>query len=239
MNFSKILKYSARYAPTVMMSLGIGGVFSTAILAVKATPKALEIIDYTDPQTKKEYIAATWKLYIPAVISCVITSACIIGSNKALLKRQAAISSLYAASEKALHLYQDKTLEVSGEKVKEKIETLLDKDKVDAAMVNEEPILVADLGHTIFFDSLSGRFFSSSIDRVKNAANLFNRDIMTGFLGTCSVNEWYYMLDIPTISLGDDYGWNTDYLLELEFKSMLTSQNTPCVVIDYPTPPTF
>lgn len=77
-------------SPTILSILGTAGVVTTAILAVKATPKALERIEdakaakppeNVEKLTRMETIAACWQCYIPATAAGIATIGCILGSN--------------------------------------------------------------------------------------------------------------------------------------------------------------
>ena len=60
--------------------------FTGVVLAVRATPKALDILDKAEEEkggelSKTEIIADTWKVYIPAAAFCLVSVVCFIGSN--------------------------------------------------------------------------------------------------------------------------------------------------------------
>ena len=62
--FSKIL-------PSVLSAVGVIGTVATVVLAVKATPKAVKIIEKKAAENgfaldKKDTVKAVWKEYIPA-----------------------------------------------------------------------------------------------------------------------------------------------------------------------------
>lgn len=109
----------SKNSPTILTGLSVAGLISTTILAVRATPKAMELIQEERYQkagttlplpdlTKKEIIQATYKCYIPAAVMGTVTIACIIGANNINLRRNAALASLYSISEKTMKEYQTK-----------------------------------------------------------------------------------------------------------------------------------
>ena len=76
-NLAKIatnLKFSmAKHSPEILTGIGIAGMIATTVLAVKATPKALEYIDTAtyekeEPLTPVETVKACWKCYIACII---------------------------------------------------------------------------------------------------------------------------------------------------------------------------
>ena len=66
-------QFLGKHSPEILTGLGIAGMLTTTILAVKATPKALKLIENkkkelnTDELTALQTIKATWKPYMPAV----------------------------------------------------------------------------------------------------------------------------------------------------------------------------
>ena len=70
--FTTTLKASmSKHTPEILTGMGIAGMVATTVLAVKATPKALEYIDAAtyekqEPLTPVETVKTCWKCYIPA-----------------------------------------------------------------------------------------------------------------------------------------------------------------------------
>ena len=120
----------SKNSPMILTGLGVAGLVTTTVMAVKATPKALELINderhsradedetfiYGDtPIPKMDLIKLTWKCYIPTAIMGGLTVVCIISANSISTKRNAAIAGLYSLTEKSLKEYQTKVVEVVGE----------------------------------------------------------------------------------------------------------------------------
>ena len=71
---------------TILTCIGAVGVVATAVMAVKATPRALECIEEAREEkgeelTKFEVVNVAGPAYIPAVITGAATVACIFGAN--------------------------------------------------------------------------------------------------------------------------------------------------------------
>ena len=70
-----VQKTISKNSPQILMGVGITGMFTTVVLAVKATPKALELIEETKAEqdvtelTVVDTVKSTWKCYIPAVLT--------------------------------------------------------------------------------------------------------------------------------------------------------------------------
>ena len=134
-NLSKIVRsvqYTlGKYTPQILTGIGVAGMVTTVVLAVKATPKALTLIEDkkeeldTDKLTVVDTVKAAWKPYIPAVATGILSTVCIIGGNAVGTRRTAALAAAYKISETALHEYKDAVVETIGEEkskeVKEKV----------------------------------------------------------------------------------------------------------------------
>ena len=101
----KIGRSLKKASPTILTCIGAAGVVATAVLAVKATPKADSLIKADsrrnhdgDPYaaTKLEAVKSCWKCYIPAAATGVATIICIFGANTLNKKQQASLASAYA-----------------------------------------------------------------------------------------------------------------------------------------------
>ena len=84
LNSSKV--FFKKNSATILTCLGGVGVIATSIMAVKATPKALKIIEKAEEEkgeelTKTEIVKAAGVVYIPTVLTGVSTIACIFGAN--------------------------------------------------------------------------------------------------------------------------------------------------------------
>lgn len=95
---SRAGKALKRASPTILSCLGAFGVVATAILAIRATPKALECIEDAketkspengEKLTRLETIAACWQCYIPATVTGIATIWCIFGANVLNRRQQA------------------------------------------------------------------------------------------------------------------------------------------------------
>ena len=77
----------SKRSPEILIGIGIAGMVTTTVLAVKATPKALELINdkkdelEVEKLTPIETVKATWKCYVPAAVSGAVSIACLLGSH--------------------------------------------------------------------------------------------------------------------------------------------------------------
>ena len=121
-------------APTILSCLGVVGVVATTVMAVKATPKALTIIENAEEEkgeklSKWEKINVAGPVYIPSVITGVTTVACILGSNVISKRQQATLMSAYALLDNSYKEYRKKTDKLYGEDAGKQIRGEIAKDK--------------------------------------------------------------------------------------------------------------
>lgn len=232
-----------KHSPEILTGIGIAGMITTTVMAVRATPKALILIEEkkdkleTDELTTVETIKAAWPCYIPAAIVGSVSVFCLIGASSTNVRRNAALATAYTLSESTLKGYQEKVVETIGEKKEQSIRDAVVKDKMTNNPIRDV-IITERGGSTICFDALSGRYFKSDIDRLRKAENELNRQMRDEMYVT--LNEFYYEIGLDGIKVGDDLGWNIEKgYIELQFTSHLDANETPCLVIDYRVAPVY
>lgn len=239
---SKVLSGLKDYSPEILVTTGVVGMITSTILAVKATPKALDLIedekDYlcTNNLTTTEIIKCAWKPYIPAIGVGVVSAACIAGGTRQNYKRNAALAALYATTENTLRTYQRKTEEIAGKEKADEIRREVVRDQVQQVNTtiidqdNSQYIAYTGCGDTLIFDSFSGRYFKSSMVAIERAANQVNKSILSEQYMT--VNDFYNELNVPTIDAGSEVGWLSEYdLIDILFESDMDTNGNPYLVM--------
>ena len=233
----------SKRSPEILTGIGIAGMVTAGVLAVKATPKAMLLLEEAEkeknePLTKMEVVKTAWKPYIPAAVTAMASVTCLIGASSVNLRRNAALTAAYKLSETALTEYKDKVVETIGEEKEKVIREKVAEDKIKKQPVNNNEVIITEKGNTLCFDSISGRYFRSDMDIIKKAENELNRRMLSDMY--ISLNEFYDELGLDHISIGDELGWNIDDgLIKLEFSSHLASDGTPCVVVEYGIAPNY
>ena len=243
-NFINTTKgFMKKHSPEILTGIGVTGMITSTVLAVKATPKALILMDEArnikgDALTPIETVKVAWKPYIPSLITSVVSASCIIGASAVNTKRNAALATAYAISENALITYRDKVIETIGENKEKKIREQIAQDEVNKTPVSGSQVFITPKGDTLCKDSISGRYFKSDIDTIKKAVNELNRQ-MTHH-NYISLNELYSEIGLDSIKTGDRLGWNIDNgLIEADFSTCLAEDDQPCIVIDYLPAPKY
>ena len=237
-----------KHSPEILTGIGIAGMVTTTILAVRATPKALLLIQEaeevkhqnTDASalTPVETIKAAWLCYVPAAVTGVLSMTCLIGASSVNLRRNAALATAYTLSESALKEYREKVVETIGEKKEQAVQDAVAKERISKSPVTNQEVIITEKGNTLCYDVISGRYFKSDIEKLKRAANDLSRRMLDE--GYISLNDFYYEIARPETKLGDELGWHIDNgLVDLRFSSQLAEDGTPCLVIDYQIAPKY
>lgn len=252
-----------KHSPEILTGIGIAGMFTSTVLAVKATPKAVQLLnerkeelnksnfdkhieqDYSLKNHKeletlgfKETVKTAWKCYIPSAVTMTASIACLIGASSVHIKRNAVLATAYQLSEAAATEYKNKVVEAIGAKKEESIRDAVHKDRVEKNPVTNNEVFITEKGNTLCYDHMSGRYFKSDIDKIKKAVNEINRRINQCYY--VSLNDLYEELGLEETTLGNVLGWNSDDgLLEERFSTQLASDGVPCLVLDFNKSPKY
>lgn len=231
-----------KHSPEILTGIGITGMITTAVMAVKATPKALILIREkkeeldTDELPAKEIVKTAWRCYIPAGAVSLVSIICLIGASTTSYRRNTALATAYALSESTLKTYQEKVIETIGEQKERQVKDAVANEKMANAPVRE--VIITEKGDNLCFDTISGRYFKTDIEKLKRAANDLNRRMRDeAFI---SLNEFYYEIGLDGTKLGDELGWHIDRgYIDLDFSSQIAGDGTPCLVVDYLVAPKY
>ena len=221
--------FCKRNASTILTCVGSAGVIATTILAVKATPKALEVLEEAKEEkgedlTKLEVVKVAGPAYIPTVMAGAATIACIFGANVLNKRQQAAIMSAYALLDNSYKEYKDKVKELYGDEADCRVREEITKDKY------EETDISVDDNKQLFYDYFSERYFESTIEEVQRAEYRINRHLV--MRDYAYLNEFYEELGIEPIESGYKYGWSTGGNFERYWQSWIDFTHEKVVMDD-------
>ena len=229
-------------APTILSCLGVVGVVVTTIMAVKATPKALSLIENAEEDkgeklSKWEKINVAGPVYIPTVITGAATAACILGSNVISKRQQATLMSAYALLDNSYKEYRKKTDELYGEDAGKQIRGEIAKDKYTGDDVS------LDDDKELFFDFYSGRYFESTKEAVTWAEYETNRALVVN--GAVCLNEYYDFLGLEPLPEYELLGWSCAQIeemyrhpwIEFEHSVAPVDEDLECTIINMPLAP--
>ncbi len=242
-------KTAAKHAPEVLTGFGIAGMFTSVVLAIRATPKAMRIIEderkrgaeaFEGYEVPKENVPAlVWKCYIPTAAVCLGAVICFISANAVHAKRSAALTAAYALSESALFDYRQKVTDTIGEKKEELIHAAVVQDKMNKQPPAKSEVIITGTGDTLCFDAFAGRYFHSDKAKIDRAVNDLNRMILSEDFA--SLNDFYDLIGLKHTELGDSLGWNSKHrgYVDVRFSSHLTEDDRPCLAISFTVAPKY
>lgn len=202
--------FCKKNATTILSSVGAVGVVATAVLAVKATPKALQNLEIAKEEkgeelTNFEKVIVAGPTYIPAVLVGVSTIACIFGADRMNKRKQAALMSAYTMLNSAYSEYKNKVNELYGDDANRTIQQAIANDKYEE---QEQP---AD-GKQLFYDEYSQTFFRAKPETILRAQYEINKEVQVNFYAT--LNEYFDIVGLPKTDYGDELGWSSAQLYD-------------------------
>lgn len=219
--------YLKRNASTILTVVGGAGVVTTTVLGIKATPKAMKLLENAKEEkgenlTRLEKVKVVAPVYIPTVISGAATLTCIFGANILNKRYQASLMSAYALLDNSYKEYKDKVEELYGEDADDKINEELAKDKYKETELKNDEVL--------FYDEYSNRYFKSTILKVAQAEYNVNRDIH--MRGWAELNEYYERLGLDDFDDYEALGWSEGGNYEMYWQAWVDFIHTTKVAED-------
>lgn len=235
-----------RASPTILSCIAAIGTVATAVLAVKATPKALMCCSNLDVEhfengkddpTPAEYLKVAWKPYIPAAAVGLGTIVCILSANGLNRKQQATITSAYVLLENAYKEYKNKLKDIYGEETDTEVRKAVAKDNYTG-----DPD-VTD-GKLLFYDEYSNQYFERTMEEVIDAEYHLNREFILE--GDVKLNKFYELLGLPETELGAVVGWDSESAaaffgyqwIDFEHDLVVMDDGLECYIVHMPFAPT-
>ena len=241
--FGTVKTFTSKHSPEILTGIGIAGMITTTVLAVKATPKALKDIDEykatnlcEDEKIKPvDAVKVAWKHYIPAAVTGTVSVACLVGASSVNARRNTALATAYKLSEKALSEYKEAVVETVGEKKEREIRDTAAKNSLAKNPPNTKSVICTGKGNSLVYDATYGRLFRSNIDTINRAVLDLNKRMIDELYIT--LNEFYYEIGIDGVEAGDDLTWSIDdEYIDVYFSAQLIDDE-PCTVMSFKTAP--
>lgn len=236
-------KFTLDNSPAILTGIGVAGTIATAILAGRASYSSALIVkeellipyergDEPEP-TKREIVELVWKEFIPPAIVGAVTILAIIGANHVSSKRAAALAAAFKISEQMADEYRQKTVEKLGKKDEEMMRSEILKEKLERLGATDG--LIVEGAQVAFWDPWSGRAFLSTKEKVAAAVNQVNT--MINNERYASLSDFYDFLDVPKTGISDEFGWNSDELLDPWYTATLLQNGHSAIEIRYNVQP--
>ena len=238
----KLIRSSKRFlrknGSTILTCVGGVGVIATTVMAVKATPKAMQLIKAAEEKkgeklTRMETIQATATTYAPSALVGIATIASIFGANVLNKRSQAALMSAYALIDQTFKDYKTHVEEEYGEESNAHIREKIAKDRY----VEQKTELGGET--KLFYDFYLDRYFNSTMEKVLAAEFALNRQLI---LGECAyLNDFYQELGIPLTPIGDEVGWSRGFMcdkycqewIDFNHQDIIQDDGLECCIITF------
>lgn len=237
---------------TILTGMAVSGTIATAYLTGRASFRAARIIaneelereaahdesngdvHYTNILSIVSKVKLVWRLYIPPIGIGLTTIASILVANKISSKKIAALTVASGISERALQEYKTKVVEKLGLRQDQKIRDEVAQDRVTNQPIGKE-VIIAGTGDVLCYDMMTGRYFQSTVEDIKRAENKVNHELVN-FM-SASLSSFYDQLGLPPTPYTDTVGWNMNNRMEVTFSTVMSSDNRPCIAVDFLYPP--
>lgn len=244
---SNLLTVSKRFvkknSSTILTVLGAAGVVGTAVMSVKATPKAMELIELAEEEkgdelTKWEKVQIAGPTYIPSILLGTVTITSIFGANLLSRRTQASLMSAYALLDQTHKEYKNKVKELYGKDGDKLIRAAVAKDHYDEEEYDDE----YEDGKTLFYDEYSKRYYRVTKETQLRAEYEINK--MLSQSGGASLNDYYDLLEIDRQDYGEFIGWSAAQMYEMYWDGWLYFHHTKvemddgieCYIVDFTEP---
>lgn len=246
--FTSFGHWTKRNSPQILMWCGITSGLTSIYFAITGTKKFVKAVAEEKEATGYEKLPGktiaklALKSYWPVAVSEAAAVGCILGSNHINNQRLATAAMAYKLSETALMEFKEKAIETIGEKKVNDIKAAIAEDKIAKDPPSDSNggnsvVLVGD-GDILCYDEISGRYFKSCADKILHARNLLNERLTTEYY--ISLNEFYDLLGLEDIPIGDELGWNMDNgLLDISLSAHLSKDGRPCLSVGYSVKPRY
>lgn len=156
-----------KHSPEILITVGVAGTITSAVMACRATTKIGEILDETKDTVDaihegmekgevrgKEYTKEVGKkdltlvytqtglklakLYAPSIILGGLSMACMISSNQILRKRNVALAAAYATLDKGFKQYRGRVIERFGKELDHELRYNVKSKEIEETVVDEK-----------------------------------------------------------------------------------------------------
>lgn len=212
-------KWISRNKAGLLSAIACVGVVVTAVLAGKGAIKAKKTIDeWTEekhePLTKFETVQASAPAFIGAAISGAATIGCVVAAQKINSKHIATITASAAMVAKKYDEYLKTNVKINGREAHEKVMQEMTAQDAKKRNLTSETFFTScstgscwdDAEERLFYDTITGTYFRSTLARVIDAEYHMNHHFTSG--NDTNVQTWCDFLGIKDKKNENDHrGW--------------------------------
>lgn len=236
-----------RYRPQILAGIGVASFMGATVLAVKATPKALDKLEKRKEElhVKKlpivEVIKTAGPCYIPSVVATAAGVASIASADHEMRSRVADISALAATTESVLQAHREAVQQELGERKAEMIDAAAAQRIVDQnpPPKSRDDIIDTGLGNQLVYDPVyTRRYFYCNIEKIIRAQNVIVSDITRGLEPYASTEDFFgeFNMEKYLPEAVRDMGWNDKNLPDIRFFDPVAEvfcEKAPVLVMDF------
>ena len=198
----KVVKYGKQNSNWILAIMAWLGLAGTTVLAVDATVKAVKLCESKEVHGRKEIIRTTWRLFIPAIGTFIVTTMTIVGNahlNGKVRKSLATMTGLYAMSQADLRALKEKATEVMGPRKEQNMQDEIDKKRLEKIINdNSSPIIETGHGNKLFVEWLTGQRIRTSPEWVAMNSEKMDHQFTKEPDGVVEVGYYLDLFNIPT-----------------------------------------
>lgn len=225
---------------TILTGIGVAGTVTTAVLSGRAGFKAgrqfetrnqiVEDFENSELSTMDK-VLAYGPQFVPAVGTCALTVTAIIFANRLSAKETAAMAAMYSMSDKTFQEYKEKVQEKLGQKKETELRDEMAQKRIDDNPPTDRTVIITGSGDVLCYDILTDRYFSSTVEKIRQAQNEVN------FLITnqdeVSLSRFYEEVDLAVTPYSDSVGWNINNTCEVDIGTAQAKDGRPCITVDF------
>jgi hypothetical protein len=237
-NFGKKLIRNRKLTKGIGVGLVIAGITLTAIRACRDTPEVERILkekeeDKGEALTLKEKAPVIFKGYWKTIAIGTATILLVAGMAVADEKSYAGLAAAYAIAQDKITNYKESVEEITDQKTADKINQTAIKKQMKSLKEGNFDIIKTAYGDQLFFDSFTGRYFTSDIEYVRKVVNVANKRMLDETYVT--LDDIYWDLGLPSSDVGGKLGWEAsrDDLIDIRFDTILTDDERACVTMEF------
>lgn len=252
----KASRFFKRNGSLILLCSGIGGMFSSVILAAKEAPKAKDALDElhkelgeSDAEMSKakifwEEFKVAAPFYAPSAGAFLLGAGCTVGSYKIESGKAAALAGVVDIAQGRLIGLEKAAMEVVDEKTMKEIKNKMaenmvkndppGKDILKACEEAKQKFLTEEIpgdGRSLFRLGVNGRYFRSSREEILRAVKRISDRLSTEMW--ISLNEFQYELGLSNTDDGEILGFTVDEGIDVDWGVTLTPNGEPCQVVEF------
>lgn len=251
-----VKRFLTKHSSEILVGIGIAGYAASMYFSAKAYKECCERIDArkkelnVDKLEAKEVAKIVWKPMLLPALTFTTSTLCVVGAQRKILKKNAALIAAYKTSEATLVEFQKQTKETIGEEAFNKLRETVAEKQVETTPAPEKTYL--DDERDLYYDYTYGGYFYATELEIYKAFSETRDDIKwqvntglgRGYKEYVPLSNLYWRLHGEPLGIGDNFGYycekyitNTlDYRIGEELKTAPNGKKAQVIYYDEAEP---